>query len=211
MPKTRDIAPTREQFTAFELQFAYFNGALFEGALPTCLLNFSRKSKTNGFFAPERWEAGKSVRHEISLNPSTLKTRKPIDVASTLVHEMVHLWQHESGDPSRTGYHNHEWASKMESIGLMPSATAAPGGARVGQRVSHYIIEGGAFAKAFSKMPKSHLLPWSCGEEPDAKKATAAKAKTKYSCPSCEANVWGKPGLALLCVDCDVVYLDLEA
>ena len=37
------------------------------------------------------------------------------------------------------GYHNAEWASKMESVGLVPSTTGAPGGARVGQAVSHYV------------------------------------------------------------------------
>jgi hypothetical protein len=48
--------------------------------------------RQGGFFAPERWEKGNAVKHEISLNPSHLRSRKPIEVASTLVHEMVHLF-----------------------------------------------------------------------------------------------------------------------
>lgn len=40
----------------------------------------------------------------------------------------------------------------MESLGLMPSATAAPRGKRTGDRMSHYIIEGGPFARAFAEM-----------------------------------------------------------
>ena len=87
----RSATPTRAQFEAYEKMFVYFNERLFSGGLPACLLNFSRRTKTNGFFAPSRWERGKNVRHEISLNPSTLKSRKPLEVASTLVHEMVHL------------------------------------------------------------------------------------------------------------------------
>ena len=75
--------PTKEQFTAYERMFVHFNRALFANQLPTVLLNFSRAAKTNGFFAPERWERGKTVKHEISLNPSTLKLRRPIEVAST--------------------------------------------------------------------------------------------------------------------------------
>jgi hypothetical protein len=88
-------SPTKAQFTAYEQMFGFFNRRLFGGGLPACLLNFSRKAKTYGFFAPQRWqhENAKEVRHEISLNPASLRTRKPIDVASTLVHEMVHLWQ----------------------------------------------------------------------------------------------------------------------
>jgi hypothetical protein len=39
---------------------------------------------------------------------------------------MVHLWQHHHGKPSRTGYHNKEWATMMKAVGLIPSDTAAP-------------------------------------------------------------------------------------
>jgi hypothetical protein len=61
------------------------------------------------------------------------------------VHEMVHHWQAHRGDPRRGRYHNHEWADRMEARGLMPSHTGEPGGRRVGQRVTHYIIAGGRF------------------------------------------------------------------
>ena len=98
MPKPV-ASPTSSQFQAYEQMFAYFNAKLFAGWLPPVLLNFSRRAKSLGFFAPERWEKGKSVRHEISLNPTHLKSQKPVDVASTLVHEMVHLWQQEHGKP----------------------------------------------------------------------------------------------------------------
>jgi predicted SprT family Zn-dependent metalloprotease len=200
----RDAAtPTRQQFAAYEQMFAYFNGRLFGGELPACLLNFSRRSKTYGFFAPSRWERGRDVRHEISLNPSTLKSRKPIEVASTLVHEMVHLWQQEHGTPSRTGYHNHEWAAKMDAVGLVPSSTALPGGARVGQKVSHYVAKGGPFEQAFRAMPKELTLPWACDEPEDVRLKKAAKNKVKYTCPGCGANVWGKPELAISCDECE--------
>jgi predicted SprT family Zn-dependent metalloprotease len=199
-------SPTKVQFTAYEQMFRYFNRRLFGGGLPACLLNFSRKAKTYGFFAPERWQhdSQKEVRHEISLNPASLRTRKPIDVASTLVHEMVHLWQQELGHPSRRGYHNAEWADKMDEVGLTPSSTAAAGGARVGQAVSHYIAAGGAFAEAFASMPSKYLLPWSCEEPEEGRgKTPVSRNKVKYTCAGCAANVWGKPGLAVVCGDCD--------
>jgi predicted SprT family Zn-dependent metalloprotease len=196
------IAPTREQFDAFELMFAHFNRSLFDGSLPPVILNFSRKPHTHGFFAPLRWARGSDLRHEISLNPASLN-RAPAAVASTLAHEMVHLWQHTNGKPSRTGYHNREWADHMDSIGLIPSSTGAPGGARVGQRVTHYIAPGGRFELAFQALG-GIALPWSCDEPADATKTrTAAKNKIKYSCPSCEANVWGKPELSIVCGECD--------
>ena len=202
-------SPTKVQFTAYEQMFGFFNRRLFGGGLPACLLNFSRKAKTYGFFAPERWQHdhAKEVRHEISLNPASLRTRKPIDVASTLVHEMVHLWQQEFGRPSRTGYHNAEWATKMDEVGLTPSSTAAPGGARVGQAVSHYIATGGRFAEAFAAMPSKFLLPWSCEELEDGQgKKPASRNKVKYTCTGCDTNVWGKPGLAVVCGDCEEAF-----
>jgi hypothetical protein len=156
--------------------FEYFNRELFENRLPACLLNFSRKARTFGFFAPQRWQGGaEEVRHEISLNPSTLRSRRPIDVASTLVHEMVHLWQQDFGQPSRRGYHNAEWAQRMDEVGLVPSSTAAPGGARVGQLVSHYIATGGRFERAFEAMPSEYLLPWSCEEPEETKRQDDAQ------------------------------------
>lgn len=100
----------------------------------------------------------------------------------------------------------------MESLGLMPSSTAAPGGARVGYRMSHYIIPGGAFERAFEQMPAECHLPWTCGiddeargdkKTKEAKKEAARKVKVKYSCPGCELNVWGRGGLRLRCEDCD--------
>lgn len=202
---SRRGTPTGEQFTAFQAMYDYFNGALFDGTLRPVILNFSRAANTLGFFAPERWEQAKSTTHEISLNPAHLATRSPRDVASTLVHEMVHCWQQEHGTPSARGYHNKEWAAKMETVGLMPSDTGEEGGARVGFKMTHYIVEDGPFARAFAKMPRAHLLPWSSWE-PDGKKGgptVSPKSKIKYTCPACGANAWGKPALHLVCGDDD--------
>ena len=57
-PKAREgtRSPTKAQFTAYEQMFGFFNRRLFGGVLPACLLNFSRKEKTYGFFAPQRWQ-----------------------------------------------------------------------------------------------------------------------------------------------------------
>lgn len=196
--------PTAAQFAAFQALYDYFNAALFGGRLRPVLLNFSRHANSYGFFAPDRWDDGAaSVTHEISLNPSHLKERDARAVVSTLVHEMAHCWQQEFGKPSRRGYHNEQWAAKMDEIGLVPSSTAAPGGERTGYRVSHYIDEGGAFARSFAAMPGEILLPWLCWEPTGpGKKKPRPVSKLKYTCPGCAANAWGKPGLLLVCGEC---------
>ncbi len=97
----------------------------------------------------------------------------------------------------------------MESVGLMPSTTAAPGGARVGQSVSHYVIERGPFDRAFKAMPRDYLLPWQSWEPTNQGKNKPPVSKIKYTCPTCAANVWGKPGLRLRCDACDTLLVSV--
>lgn len=222
--------PTNAQFSAYRAMWDFFNVALFGGVLDRVILNFSRHANSYGFFAPLRWKHDSTVTHEISLNPTYITkdpSRSARDVAATLVHEMVHLWQFQLGKPSPGGYHNVEWAKKMEELGLQPSDTGRPGGKRVGFRVSHYIIEDGPFARAYAAMPPEYVLPWTCGvDESEIERrarggagtggttgttgttgtqrggAPAKKvSKLKYTCP-CKVNVWGKPGLRLRCDAC---------
>jgi predicted SprT family Zn-dependent metalloprotease len=200
--------PTSEQFSAFQKQFDHFNRTLFGKALPAVLLNFSRKANTYGFFAPDRWKNGDGTStHEISLNPAYLAERAAEATSSTIVHEMVHLWQHQHGAPSRRGYHNEQWAAKMRDVGLMPSSTGAAGGDSVGYAVSHYIVEGGAFERAFRAMPTQFVFPWQSWEPTGTSRAKKlARNKVKYTCPTCNANAWGKPDLNLLCGDDDAAF-----
>lgn len=195
------MIPTKEQFEAYQGLYQYFNEKLFDGKLPNALLNFSRKRKqVGGFFSPERWINKDSKKvHEISLNPDCSRKDTKV-VISILVHEMVHLWQQEFGEPSRSGYHNAEWADKMEEIGLMPSNTGEEGGKRTGQQMTHYVIQSGAFDNAYKKITAKMLLPFAQCDEPVTK--PKSKARTKYTCENCEANVWGKAGLSIECLSC---------
>lgn len=198
------MKPTKEQFTAIQNAYDYFNKVLFNNGLKPCLLNFSRKSKAYGFFAPARWGKRKSKEfsiHEISINPESLQ-RSPKETYGTLVHEMCHLWQFDQGKYSSNGYHNQEWANKMKSVGLIPSDTGQPGGKETGSNMTHYIEKNGKFEKSFNVIPKNILLPLQCVAEPPSKKSKA-KNKIKYTCPSCGNNVWGKESLNIQCEDCE--------
>lgn len=155
--------PTMQMYTFVQDAYDFFNDRLFNGQLPPCLLTLQRESNAMGYFSSNRWQRGKGKEtvHEIALNPSFFITHRPLELMQTLVHEMVHLWQHEFGTPSHRSYHNKEWADKMESIGLMPSSTGEPGGKRTGQRMSDYPIKDGAFylqCVVFSQM--GYKLPF---------------------------------------------------
>jgi hypothetical protein len=135
---TKTLSPTQETYDSLNLAHDYFNARLFGGKLPACLVTLQRSKKAYGFFAGQRFglKTGKGGTDEIALNPSHFEQRTTEQTLSTLVHEMAHQWQQHHGKPSRTGYHNKEWAAKMQEVGLVPSSTGQPGGKEVGQKVS---------------------------------------------------------------------------
>ena len=195
-------APTKEQFEAYQKIFDFMNARLFDGSLPSVLLNFSRKSGSKGFFAAERWSRGKEIAHEISLNPQILKIEPDEETVSTLVHEMVHLWRYGQPDPPSNGYHDKAWAQKMIKIGLQPDDG---NGETTGFRMSHRIIPDGAFQEAFQEMPEELRLPWKCEETPFLRRKSKGldpKKKIRYACTACKQVAWGKPGLWLICGLC---------
>ena len=109
----------------------------------------------------------------------------------------------------------------MESIGLMPSNTGAEGGGKTGQQMNHYIIDGGPFALAAADLlalgwgiqyvDRAGRFPAAPGPGPvpapgklgkGGPKGKAAPTRAKFVCQSCKAAAWGKPGLNLVCGDC---------
>lgn len=200
----KNSTPTQELHKALQQAYEYFNIHLFESTLPNCILNFSRKRNAMGFFFAESWKQDNLVQHEISLNPDWLQV-SPIEIMSVLVHEQGHLWQYCFGKPSKGNYHNLEFARKMFQIGLVCSKTGKPGGKPTGVGMSHYIKEGGAFEKAFNKMPQEYLLPWINSHQKEKSREEEkkdSKGKTCYTCPSCMLKVWGKTDLSIYCGDC---------
>ena len=199
--------PTASQYGNLQLAFDYFNKTLFDNELPACLLVFGRDQKScYGYFHAEQWENSEEKGqkcHMISLTPMHL-SRPLRDVFATLVHEMAHLWQQDFGKPSKNGYHNREWADRMIELGLYPSDTAKEGGKETGPKVSHYIVNGGPYAKAFEAIPDEISLPWIGAAATRKKKVD--RNKVKYICLGCDGKVWGKPGMNIQCGDCDETY-----
>ena len=154
--------PTDEIYEQIEQAYDYFNRELFNDQLPNCLITVQREKNTMGYFSPMRWSnnLGKQT-HEIALNPAYFAGHPVIEVFQTLVHEQCHLWQHEFGKPSHTSYHNKEWSKKMESLGLIPSDTGRPGGAKTGQKMADYPAPSGLFETACVRLIESgYKLSW---------------------------------------------------
>lgn len=142
------MKPTTELYNALQLSYDHFNKKLFNGQLPDIIFTVQRINRVMGYFSANRWKSNDGKRcHEIAINPEYVATHSVIEMMQTLVHEMVHCWQHCYGKPSIRTYHNKEFAFKMESVGLMPSDTGRVGGKKVGQKMSDYPIPNGQFIK----------------------------------------------------------------
>ena len=89
----------------------------------------------------------------------------------------------------------------MIEIGLMPSHTGEPGGKQTGQSMTHYIIDGGSYDTHWQRLEASgYTLDYQDREE--MRRREPKKVKVRYACSVCAIHAWGKPGLALLCVEC---------
>jgi hypothetical protein len=155
-------SPTLAFYTSLQAAFDHFNTQLFGGELPGCLITLRSASRVYGYHHTNRFISPHGQQlDELGLHPGFF-TLRPIEaVLSTLVHEMVHHWQHHFGTPSKSNAHNKEWAQKMESLGLMPSHTGLPGGRKTGRSMSHYILPQGPYLTSCKQLLATGFqLPW---------------------------------------------------
>ena len=208
MPK-HNLTPTEQTYGELQRAFEFFNERLFGMALPHVLITLKVKPKSMGHFASERFAgiADQDARaHEIALNPLHFSVRTTRESLSTLVHEMVHLRQFVEGKVCRRGYHDQTFAVMMLDVGLHPSDTGAPGGAMTGQKMTHYILDGGPYDLACAELlSEGFSLTWADRGDYDRKGLKAPKQdRVKFTCPDCDLNAWAKPTAALVCGSCDV-------
>lgn len=206
--RPRKVDPIPQSYGPLRKACATLNRELFGGKLAPCLVTLQRKKRALGFFAGRRFRSadGTIIADEIALNPEHFAARGAKKVLSTLAHELAHQWQHHHGKPSRTGYHNSEWAAKMAEIGLIPSHTGRPGGKKTGQRMTHYVRPGGPFDRAANKLIAKGFALAYVERTTKAQRKIALKkrqSKTKYQCGGCGQNAWAKPDANLICGDCE--------
>ena len=245
--------PTTELYASMQKAYDHFNKALFDNLLPKVIFTTQRKKNVMGYFSRERWVSKNGdLCHEIAINPSYVARSSLIELLQTLVHEMTHCWQYDYGKTGRRGYHNKQWADKMENIGLMPSSTGQIGGDKTGDRMNDYPIPNGLFIKECSHLISAGFaLPWvdrytlkqdsvfeyalspeiealglngelsnllTMGLDKLLKNESLlpvtnnpkGRIKSRYSCPECKLNVWGKPELDLSCNTCNELLTELS-
>ena len=226
--------PTRETYLGWGDAYDFFNGELFGGELPPCLITYQRSRKSYGYFAGDQFvdlkllpdferlltslKSATAGIDEIAINPAHLHERPVEQALATLVHEMAHLKRYRLIKPRPTpGYHDRTWARIMFQVGLMPSTTGEPGEKTTGQKVSHYIIPGGRFDIAAQELLRRGftIRYLECEQENNElalRRERSKASKTHFSCVNCRPtqNAWAKPGAHLICGDCNTPMLPLR-
>jgi hypothetical protein len=203
-------AITPIEYGGLQVAYDHFNRALFGGELPDVFITYQRKSHSRGYFSPDRFSGriGEMGRHELALNPDHFIDRTDREIVSTLVHEMVHVWQQTFGKPPTRGYHNREWAVKMKAVGLQPTNTSGVGGKETGQQMTHYVIQGGPFSQSYDELAAAGWkLNLQSAPRSGGSKAPSAN-KVKSTCPACGFNAWHKPGGKVTCTTCQVAMIE---
>lgn len=193
-----------DTYATWDDAFEFFNNSLFGGELPPVAFGIAKQKGSRGHYAPNRYITSEGEPlSEIQMDAGSL-ARGDLDSMGTLVHEMTHHWQEKDPDakPGRGKYHNMEWAAKMREIGLAPQS-ATTGDKGTGDRVTHDIMDEGPFAEAYERWAeRGYRIMWHGATKPATASALAVekakrKSKTKYTCPVCGNNAWGKPDMYL--------------
>jgi hypothetical protein len=102
-----------------------YNAEHFGGSLKTIPVRVSRRMKSRlGHYSAATAEAGS----EIAISWRHLRRHGLEEALHTLLHEMVHQWQDETG---RTIDHGRGFRAKAREVGIEAAARRAPGGVRV--------------------------------------------------------------------------------
>ena len=193
---------TLKLFKAFQQSYNFFRTYLFCDSLSPVVLTLNRTRRSAGYFMDTAWiDNVNNVLPEINISPYILEQPSNI-VMSVLVHEMAHHFQYLHGKPGRGRYHNKQFAKIMMWLGLMCSATGLPGGRMTGDRMPHYIIDGGRFQQVFNTMPPEFVLPFKSFPYKRVTTTQTNKNKTTYRCGSCDTTLWGRPNQNALCGNC---------
>jgi ribosomal protein S27E len=227
--------PTRATYLGWGYVYNFYNGELFGGELPPCLITYQRSRKSYGYFAGDQFvdlnlfpdfarllsslKSATAGIDELAINPAHLHERPVEQVLASFVHDMAHLKRYRLVKPRPTpGYHDKKWRQIMLEVGLMPPATGEPGEKTTDQKVNHYIIPGGRFEIATQELLRRGFTIRYLESEQENNSLTLRRerskaSKSRFSCVNCQPaqNAWAKPSAHLICGDCNTRMLPLPS
>ena len=181
------------------------NKELYNNELPNVVITIQSAGKTKSlgwFTVNPMWMVGDdSELHEINLSSEALK-RDFVDIATTLLHEMIHLYCSVNGikDTSRNyTYHNKRFKAEAEKHGMQythdgPDEKIGYSAVTLTQETIKKINKWGIKKEVFQLARKA------LGGTPQKKKTNIIK----WVCPSCGDTVRSsKPSVRMVCVNDD--------
>lgn len=154
----KPVNSTRDFYKSLVAITEHLSFGLFGKDLPIPLLTLSRRSRSRAHYNSSCWREGSGGEFaEICLNPALFAQHSWLNLMQSLTEQLCHHWQHTKGTPSRPGYHNREWARKLESVGLMPSSTGLPGGKKTGQIMASYPLPDSNFVRLCEQLASDGL------------------------------------------------------
>lgn len=209
-----DLKPAIDELTRI---FEFLNDRLYQGSLPHPVITIQtngRRKEVLGWCSSEQvWvsRADGEYFYEINIVAEHLD-RKGLDIAETMNHEMVHLYNNETGvkDVSRQGYfHNKNFKMAAESKLLECEKVQSKGWAKTFptpefiKLVEEMQIDETAFYLVRDALKKKE---GDQEKEPKEKK----KKSIKYQCPKCHSSVRATKSILIACMSCKTVMLDSE-
>lgn len=205
-PETPIAQPTiRHLIHAFENAFSIANAHFYGDCLESPVITIQQGAKARAY----GWVSVAKVWHEEKggefreLNISAEYLQRGFDdVACTLLHEMVHIFNMMNGvqDTARRGIrHNQKFAEAGAAHGLEPYKGEDYN--KAGWRV-RMTEETAVYArKAFTELQQALTM-----YRDETKKGEVKKTKSnvlKYVCPICGASVRATKPINIKCMDCD--------
>ena len=197
-----------------EKMFRTLNSKYFDGRLEEPIITVQSTPRAYGHITVGKsWRKGQEHRHELNIGAGTLD--RPIEsIVSTLLHEMVHLWNLQTGvkDCSRGGtYHNKRFKQAAEERDLIISYDGTIGWSitEPSDRLLEFIIEQGWCDIQMNRIEWQYI-PTGVGT--DNKTGTATPTTTgkpshtrKYQCPCCGNSVRATKQVNIMCIDCNEI------
>jgi hypothetical protein len=114
--KGRDVSVPADVVDALYVHMEQMRLSFFGGDLPDAILSFDVADKRmRGSHRIQMDRLGR--RWMINMNPVHLA--RPLDeILATLLHELIHVWQHECGTPSKAPYHNAAFRTMSAAFGI---------------------------------------------------------------------------------------------
>lgn len=205
--RIRKISTMAEMQAALQAAFNAINRDFYGGELEKVIITVKEGKKKAAFGwieTAKNWKQNGIDRHEINISADYIGERTVAQTITTLMHEMVHLYNLQNGikDTTRSGlYHNKKFKETAEAHGLKVEqasdigwslTTATPQTEKwISDNVP--IKQFGVYKQVAEKDPKGG--------------GKSKQSSRKYICPKCGLIARLTKEAAIKCVDCDKVMI----